>query len=112
RGYTRRELLQPHSWGFPRSGVGPSLTAGEPWSRGMSMVNTRIAKIITPTMVVLAAGTLQGVTEGMEFIIYELTEPILDPDTKEDLGQLELHKGRVRVINAEEKASQAITFRK
>ncbi len=48
----------------------------------------------------------------MEFIIYELSDTIFDPETKEDLGQLELHKGRVKVINAQENVSQAVTFLK
>jgi len=76
------------------------------------MIRTKIAQIISPTTFVLAAGTLQGVKEGMEFIIYELSDPIFDPDTKEPLGQIELHKGRVKVVNAQEKVSQAITLRK
>jgi len=45
----------------------------------------------------------------MEFIIYELTEPIEDPETKESLGQLELHKGRVRVVHVQDKISTART---
>jgi hypothetical protein len=74
------------------------------------MIKTKIAQILGPTRFVLAAGNEQGVEEGMEFIIYKLTEPIFDPETKEPLGQLELHKGRVKVIHVQEKLSTAITL--
>ena len=73
------------------------------------MIQTKIARILSPTQVVLAAGLDQGVEEGMEFIIYELTEPIEDPETKESLGQLELHKGRVRVVHVQDKISTTRT---
>ena len=73
------------------------------------MIKTKVARIINPTTF-LAAGTLQGVKEGMEFIIYELTDPIFDPESNEPLGELELHKGRVRVTNVQEKLSQALTL--
>jgi hypothetical protein len=76
------------------------------------MIMTKIAHILSPTRVVLAAGTEQGVQDGMEFIIYELSDPISDPETNESLGQLELHKGRVRVIHVQDKLSTAITLPK
>jgi hypothetical protein len=74
------------------------------------MIRTKIAKILSPTRFVLAAGTEQGVQEGMQFIIYELGDPIVDPDTKESLGQLELHKGRVKIIHVQEKLATATTL--
>ena len=74
------------------------------------MIQTRIAQIISPTHFVLAAGMEQGVQEGMEFIIYELSDPVIDPETKESLGRLELHKGRVRVIHVQDKISTARTL--
>ncbi len=74
------------------------------------MIRTKIARIISPTRVVLAAGAKQGINEGMEFIIYELSDPIFDPETKESLGELELHKGRVKVIHVQENLSTAMTL--
>jgi hypothetical protein len=74
------------------------------------MIHTRIAQIISPTRFVLAAGAEQGVQEGMEFIIYELSDPVIDPETKESLGRLELHKGRVQVIHVQDKLSMARTL--
>src|SRR5438552_3832112 len=75
------------------------------------MIRTKIAKILSATRFVLAAGKEQGVTEGMEFIIYELSDPVFDPDTKEPLGQLELHKGRVRLIHVQERLATATTMK-
>ncbi len=73
------------------------------------MIQTRIAKIVSPTKVILAAGADQGVQEGMEFVIYELSDPVLDPETGDSLGRLELHKARVRVSQVQERLSVAIT---
>jgi hypothetical protein len=74
------------------------------------MIRTRIAQILGPTRFVLAAGADQGVQEGMEFIIYELSDTIYDPETNESLGQLELHKGRIKVIHVQEKMATATTL--
>ena len=74
------------------------------------MIQTKVARIISPTQVILTAGAKDGVTEGMEFVIYELTDPILDPETKESLGRLELVKGRVRVVHTQQTMSIAQTI--
>ncbi|HYV39224.1 MAG TPA: hypothetical protein VE988_26285 [Gemmataceae bacterium] len=74
------------------------------------MIRTKIAKILSPSRFVLAAGAEQGIKEGMEFIIYELSDDIEDPETKESLGQLELHKGRVKVIHVQDKLATATTL--
>src|ERR1700730_7423831 len=76
---------------------------------GGAMIKTKIAQILSPTRVVISAGAAQGVRPGMEFIIYELSGEIFDPETKESLGQLELHKGRVEVIHVQDKIATAIT---
>src|SRR5438093_56490 len=73
------------------------------------MIHTRIAKILSPTKVVLPVGAEHGVLEGTEFIIYELGEEIHDPETGESLGRLELHKGRVRVSQIQDKLCVATT---
>ena len=73
------------------------------------MIQTTVARIISPTQVVLAAGSEQGVREGMVFVIYQLGDPVIDPETGESLGQLELIKGRVKVFHVQEKLSRATT---
>lgn len=76
------------------------------------MIQTKVARIISATQVILAAGAKDGVTEGSEFVIYELTDDILDPETKESLGPLEVIKGRVQILHAQEKVSVAQTIPK
>jgi hypothetical protein len=73
------------------------------------MIHTKVAKIIDPTTVILAAGAESGVKDGMEFVIYDLTETIRDPDTGDDLGQLEIVKGTVRAVHVQEKITLART---
>jgi hypothetical protein len=74
------------------------------------MIKTTVARIFSPHHVALAAGTEQGVKEGMIFVIYALGETITDPETRESLGQLEIVKGRVRVFFIQEKLCQAETL--
>src|SRR5262249_15988175 len=84
---------------------------GRPRARH-TMIQTKVARIISPTQVVLAAGSNDDVKEGMEFVIYQLTQDILNPETNESLGTLELVKGRVQVVHAQEKISIAQTIPK
>jgi len=53
--------------------------------------------------VVINRGRDDGITEGQHFIIYQLDEEILDPDTGESLGVLEIPKGEGVVMHAQEK---------
>ena len=74
------------------------------------MIKTSVARIFGPRNVALSAGAINGVKEGMVFVIYSLGDPIFDPVTGEPLGELELVKGRVKVINVQEKVCQATTL--
>ncbi len=74
------------------------------------MIQTKVAQILSPTQVVLAAGSEHGVREGMEFIIYDLSDMIFDPETNEPLGQLELVKGRVKASHVQARISVATTL--
>lgn len=73
------------------------------------MIETRVARIISSTQVVLAAGSDDGVKEGMLFAIYSVGDEVLDPETGQSLGRLELVKGKVRVAHVQEKMSVAET---
>ena len=73
------------------------------------MIQTTIARIIDPGYFVLAAGSIAGVTEGMEFVLYELSDHVFHPVPGEDLGQIELVKGRVKVTHVQEKICHART---
>lgn len=73
------------------------------------MIHTKVAKVLNATSVILAAGSDDGVKEGMEFVIYDLSETIHDPETGEDLGRLELIKGRVFAIHVQDRLTWAQT---
>lgn len=74
------------------------------------MIHTSVARILSPTHVILSAGSQHGVREGMVFVIYQLGDPIIDPETLESLGQLEIIKGRVKVYHVQDKLCHASTF--
>jgi hypothetical protein len=62
-------------------------------------MQTKVVKILSDTAVVLGVGANQGVGEGHAFVIFEPGEEIIDPETKESLGSLEIVKGRVKVAH-------------
>lgn len=68
-----------------------------------------VAKILSDTEIVLNVGSDHSVHSGQEFLIYEVGDEILDPVTKESLGQLEVQKGQVTVISVQPKMSIAQT---
>ena len=73
------------------------------------MITGNVARIISEKEIVLNVGKTDGVKEGMEFVIYSESEKIFDPETGEDLGSLEIIKGRVTVYHVQEKLSRAKT---
>ena len=50
-------------------------------------------------------GKRDSVVNGMQFIVYEKTEELFDPDTGESLGELNISKGEGRVIDVQETMS-------
>jgi hypothetical protein len=73
----------------------------------MTSIIGRIAKALSKSVVVINRGRKDGVHEGMEFDIYEEGDEVIDPDTKESLGKLEIVKGRVSVESVQESLSIA-----
>lgn len=59
----------------------------------------KIAKIISTTELVINAGSKQNINEGDKFQIIDKvgSEPVIDPDTGESLGTLDIIKGIVEV---------------
>jgi len=60
------------------------------------------AKIVkvTGNTVIINSGSLAGVQNGMEFVIYAPGEELIDPDTGISLGSEETRKGKIRVTDA------------
>ncbi|MDZ4776340.1 MAG: hypothetical protein SGJ23_06100 [Alphaproteobacteria bacterium] len=71
------------------------------------LYNLRVAKTLTDYDIVLNAGEADGVKVGMTFVVFSIGDEIVDPDTGESLGHLEIVKGRVRVSHVQAKISTA-----
>jgi hypothetical protein len=66
-------------------------------------MDIKIAKVIDPYTVVLNKGKTSGIVEGQRLVIYRLDDEIVDPDSNEPLGKLEIIKGTGRVVHLQEK---------
>ena len=73
------------------------------------MIQTKVAKIVSPTELILAAGAEDGVVEGMEFIVYSLSDPVTDPETGEELGRIEIVKARLLAAHVQDQITVART---
>lgn len=66
----------------------------------------RVVKVIDPFTLVINLGSNQGVMKGDQFLIYSLEpEALIDPETGENLGFLEIVKGTGSVTHVQEKMS-------
>jgi hypothetical protein len=74
------------------------------------MIQGKVARIPNDEEVVLNIGRQHGVKEDMEFVIYQESDHIVDPETHEDLGAIELVKGRVKVFHIMDRMSRARTI--
>lgn len=55
--------------------------------------------------VVINKGEVNGIKLGDTYLIYQLGEEMFDPETEESLGQLEIVKGKGKVIHVQERIS-------
>lgn len=66
----------------------------------------KVADVTNEYKVVINAGSDLGIQEGQRYLLYALSsEEILDPDTHESLGYLEIVKGTGKVIHVQERMS-------
>ena len=72
----------------------------------------KIADVIDQYRVVINIGASDGVRVGQRFLIYKIGDEILDPDTKESLGRLEIIKGKGEVIHTQERLATLQTTEK
>lgn len=64
----------------------------------------KVAKVIDAYKLVINRGKDHGIREGQRVLIYEVNEEqIVDPDTGESLGNLELVRGIGKVFQVEDK---------
>ncbi len=59
----------------------------------MKKTQGKVVRILSPTEVVVNLGSNDGVSPLSSFVIYVLGDEILDPDTQESLGHLEIVRG-------------------
>jgi hypothetical protein len=63
-----------------------------------------LVAVIDSFKVVINRGTTDNVKVGQRFLVYSVSkEPILDPETGEDLGQLEIVKGTGKVVHVQDR---------
>ncbi|WP_336986654.1 hypothetical protein [Altererythrobacter aquiaggeris] len=73
----------------------------------MSDTLPRVVKVIDDSTVVINRGTREGLKLGEKFLIYGEGGEIVDPDTGEDLGMIELVRGLVKITHLQEKLATA-----
>lgn len=61
-----------------------------------------VAKVLDTGKIVINKGANDGITAGMEFVVYEKGEEICDPITQKKLGVLENAKGGFRAFHIQE----------
>ncbi|MBN2686222.1 MAG: hypothetical protein JXR40_13155 [Pontiellaceae bacterium] len=66
----------------------------------------KVIKVVDDTTIVINAGSEDGITANQKFTLYCLdTEDLIDPDTNENLGRLEIVKGVVAPTHIQMKVS-------
>lgn len=75
------------------------------------VIRGKIARVLNSREVALNVGDNKGVEVGMFFDVLSHGEDIVDPDTGESLGSLDLPKTRVRVVSVYDRLALASTYR-
>lgn len=65
----------------------------------------KVIKILSEFEIVINKGLADGIKPDDVFLIYSLGEILTDPDSGENLGRLELVKGRARVKHLQDRAA-------
>lgn len=66
----------------------------------------RVVDIPSEFDLVINAGQIDGICEGMDFDVFEYGKEIIDPETNESLGTLDIIKATVEVIHVFPKICQ------
>lgn len=75
----------------------------------MEINDIRVAKVLEPGKIVINKGSKDGITNSMEFLVYEIGEEIKDPVSGKSLGVLEDPKGTFRLIHVQENIAVLLT---
>lgn len=76
------------------------------------MITGKVASLIDERTLAINVGSDSGVTVGMRFMIYDANgKPIIDPDTKKELGNYKVKKRAVEVTEVNSTYSVAETYK-
>lgn len=69
----------------------------------MAKITGRIIRILDKRTVIINLGSLDGVTTSSVFSIMGEPEPVIDPQTNEELGKVTVVKARVKAVEVAER---------
>jgi len=67
------------------------------------MIEGRIVRIVDERTLIANIGSEKGVAVGQEFVVVQSVEPVVDPETNEELGVWEMIKARVVAVHVQPK---------
>ena len=72
-----------------------------------------VVRVIDDFRIVINRGAKHGIKDGQRFLVYHLdTDPIMDPETGQDLGPLEIVRGTGTATHVQEKLTTVSSDRK
>lgn len=78
----------------------------------MSRIEGRVASVLSDRQIAINRGSSHGVEIGMKFAVLTDEVPVVtDPDTGEEIGNVEVAKTLVKIVSVQDRMSVARTFR-
>lgn len=69
----------------------------------LNLSNAKVVNVNAPSEVVINRGRADGLREGQMVLIYAVGKEIVDPDTNESLGRLEVVRGKGKVVHLQQR---------
>lgn len=63
----------------------------------------KVIKVISDMKIVINGGIVDELKQGMRFLVYEKGEDLIDPDTGDNLGSLEIIKGKAKINHIQDR---------
>jgi hypothetical protein len=70
----------------------------------------KVARVLREDQLVINLGRQDSIKEGDRFLVFAAGGSVEDPDSHEDLGKLEIVKGRGKVIHVQDRISVIETY--
>jgi len=71
----------------------------------MSKINAIVLEVVDSDTIAINKGCDDGVAVGQRYLVYKLGKELFDPETKENLGQLEIVCGEAKVTHVQPRIS-------